>query len=88
MKRIRFENENGKEIRTTLPEDIMKQVANLTEVELKRKGIFYTRNGTEFDLFGKDVKHLFDAQAEATKLLIERGVITIEMILSDLQSNF
>ena len=85
---MKFKNQKGKELKTTMSDDIMNQVANLTETELKRKGIFYLKDGTKFNVKQSDVKNLLDAQMNANMMLIEKGVVTFDMIVKDFEANF
>lgn len=85
---MKFKNKKGKELKTTMSNDIMNQVAEITELELKSKGIFYLRNGTKFSVKQDDVNNLLNAQMEANKKLIKDCVITSDMIKNDIKSNF
>tara|TARA_R110000772_G_scaffold268686_1_gene397424 strand:+ start:50 stop:343 length:294 start_codon:yes stop_codon:yes gene_type:complete len=88
IKDMKFKNKKGKELKTTMSNDIMNQVAEITELELKSKGIFYLRNGTKFSVKQDDVNNLLNAQMEANKKLIKDCVITSDMIKNDIKSNF
>lgn len=59
-------------------------MADIVEVKLKQKGIFYLRDGTKFNVAEEDVNNLLAAQFEANKVLIKSGVITQEMLKKDL----
>ena len=87
MKKIRFKNNEGKELKTTISDDIMNQVVNLTEEELKSKGVFYIRDGSKFQVKHDDVKTLLDAQLNANAKLVSEGIITIDMLLNDIKAN-
>ena len=87
MKQIKFKNNKGKELKTTISEDIMNQVANITEEELKTKGVFYIRDGSNFQVKQDDVKTLLAAQVNANTKLVSDGVITIDMLLNDVKAN-
>jgi len=83
-----FKTKKGKEFKTTMSNDIMNQVAEIIELELKRKGVFYLRYGTKFSVKQDDVNNLLNAQMEANIKLIKDGVITLDMIENDIKSNF
>jgi hypothetical protein len=85
---MKFKNKKGKELKTTMSNDIMNKVAEITELELKSKGIFYLKNGTKFSVKQDDVNNLINAQMEANKKLIKDGVITSDIIENDIKSNF
>jgi hypothetical protein len=85
---MKFKNKKGKELKTTISNDIMNNVADITELELKRKGVFYLRDDTRFSVKQDDVNNLLNAQMEASKKLIKDGVITLDMIKNDIYSNF
>ncbi len=87
MKKIKFKNNKGKDLKTTISEDIMNQVANLTEEELKSKGVFYIRDGSKFQVKQDDVKTLLEAQVNANTKLVSEGIITIDMLLNDIKAN-
>lgn len=85
---MNFKNSKGETVKTILPKNIMDQITNLIEKELKDKNIFYTKNGTVFQVKGKDMDSLFKAQENANLKLMSEGVITIDMLMDDLISNF
>ena len=85
---MKFKNKKGKELKTTISNDIMNNVADITELELKSKGVFYVRDDTRFSVKQDDVNNLLNAQMEASKKLIKDGVITLDMIKNDIYSNF
>jgi hypothetical protein len=85
---MKFKNKKGKELKTTISNDIMNNVADITELELKSKGVFYLRDDTRFSVKQDDVNNLLNAQMEASKKLIKDGVITLDMIKNDIYSNF
>lgn len=88
LKTMEFRNKKGELLKTNLPEDIMNQIAEMIELELKRDGVFYFRNGTKFNVKPNDVNKLLDAQMGASKKLFQDGVITLEMIRNDINTNF
>jgi len=87
-KKIIFKNEQGKELKTNMSEDIMNRVSELIESDLKSKNIFYLREGTVFRVKQKDIENLLNAQIKANKKLIAGGVITLDMIEKDIDANF
>lgn len=74
-------------MKTTISDKIMNEIANLTEKELKEKGVFYMRIGTKFSVRQSDINNLLDAQLNANKKLIKNGVITNEMLKNDIKNN-
>lgn len=85
---MKFKNKKGKELKTATSNDIMNKVADLTELELKSKDVFYLRDNTRFSVKQDDVNNLLNAQMEASKKLIKDGIITSDMIKNDIYSNF
>lgn len=85
---MKFKNKKGKRLKTTMSNDIMNQVAEITELQLKNKNIFYLREGTVFRVKQSDMNNLLNAQMRATKKLIKDGVITLDMIKKDMKYNF
>ena len=85
---MKFKNKKGKELKTTMSNDIMNQIAEITELELKSKGIFYLRNGTKFSVKQDDINNLLNAQMKANEKMIKDGVITLDMIENDIKANF
>lgn len=85
---MEFKNKKSKEVKTTMSNDIMNQIADIIEFKLKSKGVFYLRNDTKFGVEEDDVKNLLNAQMEANKKLIKDGIITSDMIKNDIESNF
>jgi Holliday junction resolvase RusA-like endonuclease len=77
-----------KNLKTTIPIDIMNQIADLTEKELKEKGIFYLRNETQFSVYKPDIDNLLKAQEKANLILLSKGILTTEMLLNDVKNNF
>lgn len=88
MNKIRFFNKEGKEFNTTMSDDIMNKVADLTELELQRNRIYYSRNGTVFNVRQDDVNRLLNAQSKATKQMFDDGVITKDIMEEDIKANF
>ena len=85
---MKFKNRKGKRLKTTMSNDIMNQVAEITELQLKNRNIFYLREGTVFRVKQSDMNNLLNAQMRATKKLIKDGVITLDMIKKDMKYNF
>lgn len=85
---MKFKNKKGKDLKTTMSNGIINKIADLTESELKESKVFYTRDGTRFNVMQIDIQVLLDAQMKATKKLVEDGVITQSMIKKELKSNF
>lgn len=85
---MKFKNKKGKELKTATSNDIMNKVADLTELELKSKDVFYLRDNTRFSVKQDDVNNLLNAQMEVSKKLIKDGIITLDMIKNDIYSNF
>lgn len=83
---MKFKNKKGKDLKTTMSSDTMNKMSDIVEEELKIKGIMYLRDGTKFSVNPNDISTLFDAQINANLKLIERGVITSDMILKDIKS--
>ncbi len=77
-----------KEPKTTMSTNIMKQVCDIAETELKKKGIFYTRTNTKFKVKQENIKDLWDAQMKANSILIKEGVITLDMIENEIATKF
>ena len=77
-----------KEVKTTLSDSVMEQVADLTELELIRKNIYYHRDGTVFHVPKDNITDLLTAQYSANEDLLEKGVITIDMLMDDVLANF
>ena len=75
-----------KEIKTILSDEIMNLISDMMEKELSDKGVFYIREGTKFTV--RETDKLIEAQLNATRELISRGVITEGMLLADLEANF
>jgi len=75
-----------KTIKTTLSSDIMDQIADLVESELKSKNVHFVREGTVFRVSQGDYNHLLLSQEVATVKLIKKGVITLDMIEKDIKS--
>lgn len=78
-----FRDRKGNPLKTTMSDDIMNQIADLAEIELEKKGIFYIRNDFKFHTKPCDVGSLYEAQIQANRILIEKGVITMDMLLDD-----
>ena len=85
---MKFKNKKGKELKTILPSDVMNQMADIIEIELNNKKILYSRDGTKFNVLKSDVNQLLNAQMKANKELISKGIITMDMIIQDVKSNF
>ena len=85
---MKFKNKKGRKFKTNMSNDIMNQMAEIIELELKNKGIFYLREGTKFQVEQNNVSILLNIQIEANKKLAEEGVITLDMIKNDIKSNF
>jgi len=85
---MKFKNKKGREFKTTMSNDIMNQMAEIVELELKNKGIFYLREGTKFQVEQNNVSSLLNIQIEANKKLIKDGTITLGMVENDIKSNF
>lgn len=75
-------------MKTTLSNEIMNQIADLVENELRSKRLFYNRYGTNFRVPGDNIPDLLEAQENATKKLVNDGIITKEMIEKDINANF
>ena len=81
---IKFKNSKGEELKTTLSDDIMNQIADIGEEKLKKANIFYKREGTKFFVPANKVETLLQFQEEANKELLQKGILTPEMLLGDL----
>jgi|688.fasta_scaffold1829107_1 hypothetical protein len=72
-------------MKTTLPDNVMTQISDITENKLKKNNIPFTRNDTVFDLKKEHQMKLMQFQSEATLELVESGVITPEMIEAEMK---
>tara|TARA_S200002703_G_scaffold153696_1_gene155521 strand:- start:519 stop:785 length:267 start_codon:yes stop_codon:yes gene_type:complete len=84
---MKFVNKNNQELKTILSDEIMTQVGDIVESKLKEKGIYYTRDGSKFDVKDEDILTVINTQTEATMELVDKGVITYDMIIEDLKAN-
>jgi hypothetical protein len=74
---------NRRILKTTLSPKIMNKIAELIEEEFKRKKIFYIRDGTTFNVADNNINDLLNAQLNANKKLISKGMITKKMLKKD-----
>ncbi len=65
-----------------MADDLMNKICDLSEVELKKQGIFYIRNGSVFTVKEKNIPDLFEIQSSVTFSLVEKGEITIEKAIA------
>lgn len=61
-----------------MEDDLMNKICDLSEAELKKRGIFYIRKGTVFSVKERNIPDLFDIQLVVTVSLVVEGEITIE----------
>jgi len=80
---VEFRNKKGELLKTTMSDDVMDKVADIVENKLRENGMFYIRNGTVFSVENGKINHLLTLQLEATKELIDNGVITDDMIKTE-----
>lgn len=88
MEIMKFKNKKGEDLKTTMSDDVMSQVGDIIEEILQNDLVFYAREGTMFYVGQDDMPNLLEAQTEANKRLVQRGVITPEMVAKDINSNF
>lgn len=86
--KIALTNAQGKVLKTIFSHNIMIQIADIMEDELKKNNIDCSRNGTSFSVNVNDFGYVVQAQLMATQKLYEKGIITREMIGADIDANF
>jgi len=77
-----------KEIKTRLSNEIMSTMSDIIEEKFKKSNIFYLREGTKFSTTQSNINKLLEFQYEANLELIEKGIITKEMLIADIDANF
>ena len=87
MKKVTIKNKKGQEAMTTMSSEVINQLGEFIEAELIADDIDYERNGTEFKVKDYDMPSLYNAQSEANMKLIKMGVITLDMIMNDIEAN-
>lgn len=85
---MKLVNDQGRELKTTLSDDIMNQMCDIIEDKLTEQGVFYLRDGTKFKTPPELVDKLNEAHLAANKELFDKGIITPEMIIEDIETNF
>ena len=77
-----------KEIKTKLSNEIMSKISDIIEEKFKKSNIFYLREETRFSTTPDNIDKLLEFQYEANLELIEKGIITQEMLMKDINDNF
>jgi len=86
-RKIQFKNSKGRVARTTLSDEIMVEIANLTEKTLVENNIYFLRDGTKFQVKSNNVDDLLSAQTKANLTMLDSGKLTPEMLINDFFKN-
>lgn len=80
---------SGKPMKSILPNDILMKIADLIEIELKQREVYYERKPgtTVFRLTDHGMAFFHAAQRNANRKLVDDGVITMEMLIKDAEAN-
>ena len=77
----------GKPMKSILPDEVLSQISDLIETDLKAKDIYYEREGNIFRVPEYALDILFEAQWKANCKLVDQGVITMQMLQKDAEEN-
>lgn len=75
-------------LKTTISQDKMNFIADEMEKLFKENNIFYLRNDTVFSTTEEDFDKIFEYQYKANEIAVEKGIITQEDLLKDVEQLF
>lgn len=70
---------------STLPREVVLQISDIVESKLKKANIPYTRDGSKFVSQVASIQVVIQYQIEACEELVEKGVITEEMLIKEFE---
>ena len=85
---MEFITRAGTKMKTLYPKEVLKEMADSMEKELKLKNLKYRREGTYFSDYEDNLTDYYFVQEKVHRNFMDSGKVTEKMLLEDIKNTF